>query len=220
MTENAENHTVPDGRSERWRERRAARREKFVDATFRAILEHGPDVSMDEIAREAGVAKARFYRYFTDKRDLFDAVAERTMTGLWDRLAPALDFANPSRAGVRKAIKSYVDMIDKVPNVARFLAGSQFVDRSYETDPVLEGGRKLATLMAQAFAAGLDAYDVSSGGVEPWAHATVGAVAAASGHWLETLSMSKRRLTEYLTTYVWGALQAALASEGILVDAD
>lgn len=39
----------PDARTERWREHREKVRGEVVDATFRALAEQGPDVSMDDI---------------------------------------------------------------------------------------------------------------------------------------------------------------------------
>ena len=43
-----------DARSERWREHRKKVRTEIVDAAFRAIDRSGPEVSLQEIAAEAG----------------------------------------------------------------------------------------------------------------------------------------------------------------------
>ncbi len=66
-----------DARSERWREHRKKVRSEIVDAAFRAIDRLGPDLSLREIAEEAGTAKPKIYRHFTDKSDLFQAIGER-----------------------------------------------------------------------------------------------------------------------------------------------
>ena len=63
-----------DARSERWREHRKKVRAEIVDAAFRAIDLHGPEVSVREIAEEAGTAKPKIYRHFADKSDLFQAI--------------------------------------------------------------------------------------------------------------------------------------------------
>jgi len=45
----------------------------LLDAGLKLFLERGVEsVSIDEIAREAGMAKGNFYRYFDDKRALVD----------------------------------------------------------------------------------------------------------------------------------------------------
>ena len=57
-----------DGRSTRWDQHRAARRRELVEATLRAIREHGAAVGMDDIAAEAGTSKTVVYRHFTDRQ--------------------------------------------------------------------------------------------------------------------------------------------------------
>jgi AcrR family transcriptional regulator len=72
-----------DARSERWREHRKKVRAEIVDAAFRAIDRLGPELSLREIAEEAGTAKPKIYRHFTDKSDLFQAIGERMRDMLW-----------------------------------------------------------------------------------------------------------------------------------------
>lgn len=48
-----------------------------IDAGLSLFLERGIEaVTIDEVAREAGMAKGNFYRYFRDKADLVEAVIE------------------------------------------------------------------------------------------------------------------------------------------------
>ena len=56
-----------DGRTTRWDAHRDQRRAELVQAAVRAIDQHGPDVTIADIAAEAGVSKPVLYRYFTDK---------------------------------------------------------------------------------------------------------------------------------------------------------
>ena len=68
---------------------RRQRVQDLVDAGLSLFLERGIEaVTIDEVARKAGMAKGNFYRYFTDKADLVDAViepvAETTRTALDD----------------------------------------------------------------------------------------------------------------------------------------
>ncbi|MGL5442473.1 MAG: TetR/AcrR family transcriptional regulator, partial [[Mycobacterium] stephanolepidis] len=65
-------------------DRRKVAREELLDAAFRAIDATGSTVSMDDIAREAGVAKPKLYRYFEDKADLHSAVLERVQDMVWN----------------------------------------------------------------------------------------------------------------------------------------
>jgi AcrR family transcriptional regulator len=56
---------------------RRQRVQDLVEAGLSLFLERGIEaVTIDEVAREAGMAKGNFYRYFRDKADLVEAVIE------------------------------------------------------------------------------------------------------------------------------------------------
>jgi len=56
---------------------RRKRVQDLIDSGLSLFLERGIEaVTIDEVAREAGMAKGNFYRYFRDKADLVDAVIE------------------------------------------------------------------------------------------------------------------------------------------------
>jgi AcrR family transcriptional regulator len=66
---------------------RRKRVQDLVVAGLELFLKHGVEgVTIDEVARKAGMAKGNFYRYFRDKADLVEAVtepvAEATRTAL------------------------------------------------------------------------------------------------------------------------------------------
>src|ERR1700733_4143968 len=99
-------HTGPkpgvkvDARSERWREHRKKVRAEIVDAAFRAIDRLGPELSLREIAEEAGTAKPKIYRHFTDKSDLFGAIGERLRDMLWAAIFPVINLSTDSAKDV------------------------------------------------------------------------------------------------------------------------
>src|SRR5262252_11154920 len=87
-----------DARSERWREHRKKVRSEIVDAAFRAIDRLGPELSLREIAEEAGTAKPKIYRHFTDKSDLFQAIGQRMRDMLWSAIFPTINIStDPAR---------------------------------------------------------------------------------------------------------------------------
>ncbi len=56
---------------------RRKRVQDLVAAGLELFLKHGIEgVTIDEVARQAGMAKGNFYRYFRDKADLVEAVIE------------------------------------------------------------------------------------------------------------------------------------------------
>ncbi len=107
-----------DARSERWREHRKKVRAEIVDAAFRAIDRLGPDVSLREIAEEAGTAKPKIYRHFTDKSDLFQAIGQRMRDMLWSAIIPSVNVETDSaREIVGRGVEHYVELVDEHPNV-------------------------------------------------------------------------------------------------------
>jgi TetR/AcrR family transcriptional regulator, mexJK operon transcriptional repressor len=70
--------TGTTGRSEREEAPAASKAESILAAAKRTFLQSGfGAVSMDAIAREAGVSKATVYAHFAGKEELFGAVIER-----------------------------------------------------------------------------------------------------------------------------------------------
>jgi AcrR family transcriptional regulator len=145
-----------DARADRWREHRAAVRAELVEATLRAIEIYGPDLSIDDVIKTAGVPRPKLYRFFEDKDTLFSAVGERVQAMVLERVAPQFNLAGTALELVRSAVAAYIDLVDERPNVFRFLVGSQFTERR-STEALIEGGRPLANATADVAAALLEA---------------------------------------------------------------
>ena len=62
---------------------------RILDVARRLVGAHGPDVAMDDIAREAGVAVGTLYRHFPTKAALVEAVVRDSV----DQLADAAEAA-------------------------------------------------------------------------------------------------------------------------------
>lgn len=66
---------------------RRKRVQDLVDAGLTLFLARGIEaVTIDEVAREAGMAKGNFYRYFRDKADLVEAVIEPVASVMLDAI--------------------------------------------------------------------------------------------------------------------------------------
>jgi AcrR family transcriptional regulator len=57
---------------------------KILEVARRLVGEHGPEVAMDDIAREAGVAVGTLYRHFPTKAALVEAVVQDSVEQLAD----------------------------------------------------------------------------------------------------------------------------------------
>lgn len=193
-------------------ERRAARKAALVDAAMTAIRAHGPGVSMDEIAAQAGVAKPILYRYFGDRGGLVLAIAERFMAELRTvlRAALALPTGDP-RSVLVSSIDAHVGLVQRDPDIYRFI-----VQRGTEAPG---GPEKLQSFLNQVSAEvavvlgdALRAAGRDSGLAEPWAVGMVGMVHEVSLWWAERQSMSRARLVDALATLLWSGLAPGIAS--------
>jgi AcrR family transcriptional regulator len=73
-------------------------RDRVLEAARAAFGAEGSDVSLDEIARRAGVGAGTVYRHFATKETLFEAVVIDRMGELVEEGRLLLDDLNPGRA--------------------------------------------------------------------------------------------------------------------------
>ncbi len=215
-----------DARSERWREHRKKVRSEIVDAAFRAIDRRGPEVSVREIAEEAGTAKPKIYRHFTDKSDLFHAIGERMRDMLGAAIFPAIELAtDPAREVIRRSVEEYVRLVDEHPNVLRFLLQGRFPEQSESTMLGVNEGRGITLAIAEMFSNELREMELDRAAIELAAFATFGAAASATDWWLGPTDQSPRRMpadefVDHLTTIMLGVINGTAAMLGIRVDED
>jgi AcrR family transcriptional regulator len=196
--------------SERARQRER-RREELLDVADQVIQRRGVGVSMDEIASEAGITKPVLYRHFGDKEGLHEALTARYVDELADALKPAVDSTDP-RTRLALTIDAYLSYVEREPARYRFLlhAGEQA-----RTAPLVADFRRrhiadcAFTAVENLRSAGLD-----PGFAEPWAQCVIGMVRAAGSSWLETRSLPRAQLVEYLTTILWDGFSSLRASAG------
>lgn len=174
-----------DARSERWREHRKKVRGEIVEAAFRAIDRLGPDLSVRQIAEEAGTAKPKIYRHFTDKDDLFEAVGTRLRDDLWTAIFASIDVAtNSLREIVQRSVEEYVALVDAHPNVLRFFIQGRVRAQSVPTMRTLNEGRTITLAMAEMFSNELRELDLNGETLELAAFAAFGTATSATDWWL------------------------------------
>jgi AcrR family transcriptional regulator len=192
--------------TERARQRQR-RREELLDVADRVIQARGTSVSMDEIASEAGITKPVLYRHFGDKDGLYEALTRRYVDDLTDALQPAVATDDP-RTRLAAAIDAYLSYVEREPERYRFLlhAGEQ-----PRTAPIVaEFRRRNIANCAFTSVENLQRAGLDPGFAEPWARCVNGMVRAAGSSWLESRSLPRGLLVQYLTTILWdgyGALR-------------
>ena len=89
---------------------RRKRVQDLIDAGLLLFLERGIEaVTIDDVAREAGMAKGNFYRYFRDKADLVEAVIE-PVAGTTREAVQACDDQLRQSDSRDEAVSAYVEL--------------------------------------------------------------------------------------------------------------
>jgi AcrR family transcriptional regulator len=70
-------------------------------------------VTMDSVAKEAGVTKPILYDHFPSKRELYLALLEADLANLQKRLAEGLENSRGNRERIRASFQTYFDFVDE-----------------------------------------------------------------------------------------------------------
>jgi AcrR family transcriptional regulator len=187
-------------------ERREARREELLDAALRAIRRHGPRVSMEQMAAEAGVTKPILYRHVGGRQELVSLLAVRFADDLLARLGAALDSGNDPREILVAVVDRYLELIEEESELYRFLVRRVVAEQAGAQEALSaligEIGRRVAVVIGEQ----LRVADLDSGPAEAWAFALVGMVQGAGDWWVDRRTVPRERLVEYLAALVWDGL--------------
>ncbi|UQX88353.1 TetR/AcrR family transcriptional regulator [Jatrophihabitans telluris] len=203
-----------DGRSARWDAHRQSRRAELVQAAIRAVDKHGATVGMDQIAAEAGTSKAVFYRHFEDKADLYRAVGQE-MASVWTaNLGERIATHHDPRHMVSAGIDAYFQLLDKRPELYRFVARNPVLDAAgseRQVDYPAIVAARINDIIASAAASGGSSGAPGAGYdnplAKPWGVAIVGLIQSAGDWWLDHPGeLTRAELTASLTALLWDGL--------------
>jgi AcrR family transcriptional regulator len=205
-----------DGRRLRWTEHRAQRRAAFVAAGVAAVDRHGPNASAEQIAEAAHVSRTVLYRYFRDREDLRQAIADHVVQEILDSVLPELQLRPESTPHqiIEAAVGVIVGWLDEHPNLYHFLRSRP------DSSSLAAVENTLADNVASLLKLVMMFFGIEGEQAEPGAYGIVGFVEACGGWWLKHRSMSREAFSELVCTGVWHLLEGTARDHGIYVAYD
>lgn len=179
-------------------------------AAVTAIDTHGPDVSMAQIASEAGVSKPVLYRYFADKHELYAAVGQWGADEVLRRVVPAMLAEGHVRDKFAGAIDGYLSMIEEHHQLFVML-----VRHRPGGDPLADGKVRIVSTLSHFLSETLRGLGLDDSGAEVWSQGIVGSGLAIGEWWLETRTMSREQVGGYLSSFAWHSMEGTARELGM-----
>ncbi|HEU0191588.1 MAG TPA: TetR/AcrR family transcriptional regulator [Mycobacterium sp.] len=211
------------GYEARWQQHNAERRTLILQAAV-AVIEDSPpgaDISVQSIAKRAGVAKSVVYRQFSGK----DELERRIRSYLVDDFAAVLDAKLDVSSGSLREI-----LTRSVRAVADWMADRQQLNEFARRGPTLDGTadaagelkRRIARRGEDIIAAIAATIGADSTAFEsvPFAVATM--VEGTLASWLREAPPTRTReqMATTLAEIIWFVLDGAARSAGVVIDPD
>ncbi|WP_204358608.1 TetR/AcrR family transcriptional regulator [Streptosporangium sp. 'caverna'] len=151
-------------------------RDRLLAAAVRAFFNDGPDVTLDAIAKDAGVGIGTLYRHFPTREALIEAAYRNELTKLCDAAAELLRTLPPD-----EAMRAWMDHFVDYMTTKRGMADALRVVIASGGDPYAESRDRLIAAITMLLHAGAAAGSVRSD-VEPVdVLASLGGVSLAAG---------------------------------------
>ncbi|MDG4799496.1 TetR/AcrR family transcriptional regulator [Micromonospora sp. WMMD980] len=139
-------------------------RQRLLDAAVRAFSRDGAAVTLDRVAKEAGVGIGTLYRHFPTREALIEAAYRNELAKLCDAV-PDLLASRPAEAAVRDWMERFVDYLATKRGMAdalRLAIASGANPYAHSRDRLLAA---LDALLAAGVAAGTVRSDVAAADV-------------------------------------------------------
>ena len=95
------------------------------------------------MAEEAGISVGALYRFYSDKQEIFDAIAVRELAIFRDEIERAFTARQlifSPRKSLGRVLDAYVDFLDSRPHFRELALGNHISDGPAKTSPIRETG--------------------------------------------------------------------------------
>jgi TetR/AcrR family fatty acid metabolism transcriptional regulator len=119
-------------------EPKGRKRLQILEAATRLFIEQGyRKTSVDQVAREAGVAKGTVYLYFETKSDLLIAAIALEKKAFLGRIRPVIEEDLPPRERLKRYLVTVLVVANEMPLVSRLMSDAELVHLLRELPPEL-----------------------------------------------------------------------------------
>ena len=136
-------------------------RDRLLETAVRAFSQDGPDVTLDSIAKEAGVGIGTLYRHFPTREALIDAAYRNELARLCDAAADLLETMPPDEAA-----RTWMDRFVDYMTTKRGMSEALRAVIASGGNPFSESRDRLTTAITTLLEAGVEAGTVRAD-VEP-----------------------------------------------------
>jgi len=204
-----------------------AQREELLHAAQRVIRRLGADVSMEDVAAEAGITRPILYRHFGDRRGMAEAlrdavlgsmlglssVAEgerrRSMDARLSVLYPQVTDAAGLLGTLSGWITGFASFVEANRELYRFLRREGVMDEKWDV-PAGQYREPFAESVAGSLLTILKDADVPEATVRLWAYALVGMLGGGIEFWAVTHDRDRLEIERDLSRLASSALQGLL----------
>ena len=163
------------------------------------------DVSLDEVAGDAGISKPGLYAYFGSKEGLYVAALRRAAEGLAERVEAAVTAADTPERRMWAGIQALVGFIDE-NRTAWTMLHRERVAGALALEEVEQAHDRIAALITELSVQ--TARDRGIGGTaleasEPLGHAFVGMCESIASCWLDHPDVPRGTVALHLMNLAW-----------------
>ena len=180
----------------------------MLDAAERAIAHFGAGVSIEAIAREAGVTKPIVYARVGKRTEVSDALAQRLADRLMEAAAAAIGTRRTGRTQLVALIRSNLETLAAHRELFLFVTGGASEEMPQRT--LFLAGQS-AKPMADQIAVWRKAAGLDPSVALTWAYGVVGLLNMVSLWWINESDQPAERVAEQLADLLWSGLAGITA---------